>query len=49
MVNDGRNYLLSNPVLAIAPGVCIALLVISLNMLGDGIRDALDPRLRGEV
>ena len=37
------------PVLAIAPGACVALLVISLNLLGDGIRDALDPRLRGEV
>jgi ABC-type dipeptide/oligopeptide/nickel transport system permease subunit len=49
MVNLGRTYLLTNPVLAIAPGVCVALLVISLNMLGDGIRDALDPRLRGEV
>lgn len=49
MVNEGRNYLLQNPVFALTPGVCVALLVICLNMLGDGIRDALDPRLRGEI
>lgn len=49
MVSDGKNYLISNPLLAIAPGVCVALLVICLNVLGDGIRDALDPRLRGEL
>lgn len=49
MVSEGRNYLLQNPVFALAPGVCVALLVICLNMLGDGIRDALDPRLRGEI
>ena len=36
-------------VYSIAPGVCIAIFVICLNQLGDGIRDALDPRLRGEV
>ena len=49
MVSEGRNYLLQNPVFSLAPGVCVALLVISLNMFGDGIRDALDPRLRGEL
>lgn len=49
MVEAGRSYLLVNPAMSIAPGACVALLVISLNLLGDGIRDALDPRLRGEV
>lgn len=49
MVSNGKNYLLNQPILAIAPGVCVALLVICLNVLGDGIRDALDPRLRGEI
>lgn len=49
MVEAGRMYLMACPVLAISPGACVALLVISLNLLGDGIRDALDPRLRGEV
>ena len=49
MVSNGKNYLINVPLLAIAPGVCVALLVICLNILGDGLRDALDPRLRGEV
>lgn len=49
MVSEGRLYLMQNPVFALTPGICVALLVISLNLLGDGVRDALDPRLRGEV
>ena len=49
MVTDGRNYLLTNPMLSIAPGVAIMLLVFSFNMVGDGLRDALDPRLRGII
>lgn len=49
MVSEGRLYLLQNPVFALSPGICVAILVISLNVVGDGIRDALDPRLRGEL
>lgn len=49
MVSEGRMFLMQNPVFALTPGICVAVLVISLNMFGDGIRDALDPRLRGEV
>jgi peptide/nickel transport system permease protein len=49
MVNDGRNYLLSNPLLSFAPGLAIMLVVFAFNMLGDGLRDALDPRLRGVI
>lgn len=49
LVSGGRAYLLTNPVYSLAPGVCIALLVICLNTVGDGVRDALDPRLRGEL
>ncbi len=47
MVNEARPYLLTHPIYAAAPCVCIALLIISLNLLGDGVRDALDPTLRG--
>jgi peptide/nickel transport system permease protein len=47
MVNDGRSYLLELPVLSFAPGMAIMLVVFSFNMVGDGLRDALDPRLRG--
>ena len=49
MVNDGYIYLLSNPVYALAPGLCIMLLVFGFNVLGDGLRDVLDPRLRGTL
>jgi peptide/nickel transport system permease protein len=47
MVNDGRQYLLSNPILSFAPGLAIMLVVYAFNMIGDGLRDALDPQLRG--
>ncbi|MBN2060917.1 MAG: ABC transporter permease, partial [Deltaproteobacteria bacterium] len=49
MVADGKQYLLVNPAVAIVPGICIAILVVCLNVVGDGVRDALDPKLRGEV
>jgi ABC-type dipeptide/oligopeptide/nickel transport system permease subunit len=49
MVTDGREYLLTNPILSFTPGVAIMLVVFSFNMLGDGLRDALDPRLRGII
>ncbi len=49
MVNDGYKYLLSNPALAISPGIAIMIAVFGFNMMGDGLRDALDPRLRGVV
>ncbi len=49
MVNEGRQYLLTDPVLSIAPGVAIMLVVFAFNMIGDGLRDALDPRLRGVI
>jgi peptide/nickel transport system permease protein len=47
MVADGYQYLLMNPVLSFAPGLAIMLVVFAFNMMGDGLRDALDPRLRG--
>jgi peptide/nickel transport system permease protein len=49
MVNEGYKYLLTNPVLSFAPGVAIMLTVFAFNMVGDGLRDALDPRLRGSI
>jgi peptide/nickel transport system permease protein len=49
MVNDGRDYLLDHPLLSFAPGLAIMLIVFSINMVGDGLRDALDPRLRGTL
>ncbi len=47
MVADGYRYLTDNPVLSFAPGVAVMLVVLAFNLVGDGLRDALDPRLRG--
>ena len=47
MLSDAQTYLSQAPHLAIAPGVAIAVSVLGLNLLGDGLRDALDPTLRG--
>jgi ABC-type dipeptide/oligopeptide/nickel transport system permease subunit len=49
MVNDGQPYLLELPILSFAPGLAIMLIVFAFNMVGDGLRDALDPRLRGII
>ena len=49
MVNDGYRYLMTNPILSIAPGFCVMLVVLAFNLVGDGLRDALDPRLRGTL
>jgi len=49
LVNDGYKFLLTSPVLAISPGIAIMLVVFGFNMMGDGLRDALDPRLRGVI
>jgi len=49
MVNDGYRYLITNPILSIAPGVAIMVVILGFNLVGDGLRDALDPRLRGTI
>lgn len=46
MLRDAQTYILQAPELAIWPGLAIASVVLGLNMLGDGLRDLLDPRLR---
>ncbi|MCA1645558.1 MAG: ABC transporter permease [Chloroflexi bacterium] len=47
MVADGRKYLIDAPWLATFPGLTIMIVVIAANVFGDGLRDALDPRLNG--
>jgi peptide/nickel transport system permease protein len=46
MVSAGRNYLTLAPWIAVFPGIAIAMVVLSFNLIGDGLRDALDPRIR---
>lgn len=49
MVNDGYRYLTTHPRLSVAPGLAILLTVLSFNIVGDALRDALDPKLRSGV
>ena len=46
MVSEANNHMRNDPHLMIAPGLAIVLTSLSLNLLGDGLRDALDPRLK---
>ena len=49
MVSTGRDLLLVAPHVATIPGLAILVAVLGFNLLGDGLRDALDPRLRGRI
>jgi len=44
MLQEGQAYLYNNPLLVLWPGIAIALTVLALNLLGDGLRDRFDPR-----
>jgi peptide/nickel transport system permease protein len=46
IILDGQDVLYTRPAVALAPGIAIAITVLALNVLGDGIRDALDPRAK---
>lgn len=46
LLSGGRNFIRKAPWICIFPGLFILILVLSLNLLGDGLRDALDPRLK---
>jgi peptide/nickel transport system permease protein len=46
MLNDGRPYFRSQPWLMALPGLCICLVALAANLLGDLLRDLLDPRSR---
>jgi len=49
MLGSGRRFMELTPWVAIAPGIAIVITVLGFNLLGDGLRDALDPRLRGNT
>ena len=46
MLNDGRPFIQAAPQLMVYPGLAISLVVVGFNLVGDGLRDALDPHLR---
>ena len=47
MLTNANDYLVSTPFLAIVPGIAIVLSVLGFNLIGDGLREGLDPKLRG--
>jgi peptide/nickel transport system permease protein len=49
IIQDGQGLLYSRPVVALAPGIAIVISVVTLNILGDGVRDALDPKSKLRV
>lgn len=49
IVSTGSNFILTAPWFSIFPGLAIAIVVIGFNLLGDGLRDILDPKLRGKI
>jgi peptide/nickel transport system permease protein len=49
LIADGQRLIVTRPMLALAPGIAIVLTVLSLNIFGDGLRDALDPRAKVRV
>jgi peptide/nickel transport system permease protein len=46
MLSEAQTMIYTHPMLAVLPGLAIVLMVLGLNLMGDGLRDALDPRLR---
>jgi peptide/nickel transport system permease protein len=48
IIADGRNYIREAPWISLLPGIAIGVTVLGLNLLGDGLRDVLDPRMRVE-
>ena len=46
ILSDGRTHILNYPHLIMIPGIIILLTVLAINLMGDGLRDALDPKLR---
>jgi peptide/nickel transport system permease protein len=49
LIADGQTLIVTRPWLALAPGIAIVLTVLSLNVFGDGLRDALDPRAKVKI
>ena len=49
MIAEGRNFIVMAPHVSTIPGVALMLTIVGLNLLGDGLRDTLDPRMRCEA
>ena len=49
MLTNANLYVATAPFLALFPGLAIVMIVLGFNLIGDGMREALDPKLRGRV
>jgi peptide/nickel transport system permease protein len=49
IVSDGNSLITTNPWISLSAGLCIAVAVIAFNLLGDGLRDTLDPQMRRQT
>jgi peptide/nickel transport system permease protein len=49
VISDGQNFIQSSPWISLSAGICIAIAVIGFNLLGDGLRDTLDPQLKKQT
>jgi peptide/nickel transport system permease protein len=49
LLNDAKNYVLLAPWIAIFPGIVITSAILAFNLIGDGIRDVLDPKIKGNL
>lgn len=49
IIADGQTAITTNPLISISAGLCIAAMVVALNLIGDGLRDALDPQMRRQT
>lgn len=49
VISDGNSLITTNPLISLSAGLCIAVAVIAFNLLGDGLRDTLDPQMRRQT
>ena len=49
IIEDGQGLLYTRPLVAVLPGIAVAVTVVALNVFGDGVRDALDPKAKLRV
>ena len=49
VISDGNSLITTNPLISLSAGLCIAVAVVALNLLGDGLRDTLDPQMRRQT
>ena len=49
IISDGQTLIADHPLISLSAGLCIAITVVALNLMGDGLRDTLDPQMRKQT